>query len=117
MNANGTLQILDEWGDIELGNFAGVEALKQVNPTLKTIISIGGWNAGNGILTAISATPEYRSNLIQSSLEYFDKYGFNGLDIDWEYPEAKDRVQQYYIIFIQYRQIKPLNKKLIIKNA
>ncbi|NP_001034516.3 chitinase 2 precursor [Tribolium castaneum] len=88
---NGTLQMIDEWGDIEKGNFAEVEALKEINPNLKTIISIGGWNAGNAILAPIAASPELRANLIASSFEYFEKYGFNGLDIDWEYPEAKDK--------------------------
>ncbi|RZB84937.1 Glyco hydro 18 domain containing protein [Asbolus verrucosus] len=88
---NGTLQILDAWGDIELGNIAGVQALKEINPNLKTIISIGGWNAGNAILSPIAVSPELRANLIASSLEFFDLYGFDGLDIDWEYPEAKDK--------------------------
>jgi chitinase len=88
---NGSLQIIDEWGDIEKGNFAGVEALKEINPDLKTIISIGGWNAGNAILSPIAASAELRANLIASCFEFFDQYGFNGLDIDWEYPEAKDK--------------------------
>jgi chitinase len=79
--------------EIFLGNFAGVEALKEINPDLKTIISIGGWNAGNAILSPIAASAELRANLIASCFEFFDQYGFNGLDIDWEYPEAKDKVK------------------------
>lgn len=69
-----------------------MEALKEINPNLKTIISVGGWNAGNAILSPIAASAELRANLIASCLEYFETYGFNGLDIDWEYPEAKDKV-------------------------
>lgn len=89
-----------------VGNFAEVEALKEINPDLKTIISIGGWNAGNAILAPIAASPELRANLIASSFEYFEKYGFNGLDIDWEYPEAKDKVTQtkfcYFNLFFLF---------------
>lgn len=61
-----------------------INELKASHPHLKTCISIGGWSAG-GFSEAV-ATKENREILIQNLLSYMQKYNFNGIDLDWEYP-------------------------------
>lgn len=61
-----------------------INELKASHPHLKTCISIGGWSAG-GFSEAV-ATKENREILIQNLLAYMQKYHFNGIDLDWEYP-------------------------------
>jgi len=51
---------------------------------LKIILSVGGWGAG-GFSPAV-ATAEGRELLAQSLNDIVDDYGFDGIDMDWEYP-------------------------------
>jgi len=51
---------------------------------LKMILSVGGWGAG-GFSPAV-ATPEARETLAESLIAIADDYGFDGIDMDWEYP-------------------------------
>lgn len=58
--------------------------LKQRNPGLKILISIGGWSA-DGFSDA-ALTSESRQRFARSTLEFIQKYHFDGVDLDWEYP-------------------------------
>ncbi|CAH0759609.1 unnamed protein product [Diatraea saccharalis] len=40
----------------------------------------------------MAASPTLRQNFIQSGLKMIFDYGFDGLDIDWEYPNRRDTV-------------------------
>ena len=48
------------------------------------VLSVGGWGA-EGFSDAC-ATAEGRERLADSILRLMDRYGFTGVDIDWEYP-------------------------------
>lgn len=61
-----------------------INELKAEHPHLKTCISIGGWTA-DGFSDAF-LTFDTRKALIGSILAYLDRYDFNGVDLDWEYP-------------------------------
>jgi GH18 family chitinase len=60
--------------------------LKQKNPNLKVLASMGGWNEGSTKYSHVAADPEKRATMVQSVLKYMEKHGFDGLDLDWEYP-------------------------------
>ncbi|MGL6039895.1 MAG: glycoside hydrolase family 18 protein, partial [Deefgea sp.] len=63
---------------------AQLRQLKQRNPDLKILISVGGWSA-DGFSDA-ALTPESREKLARSTLAFIQKYQFDGVDLDWEYP-------------------------------
>jgi chitinase len=83
-------------------NSQQVTGIKQRNPNLKTLLSIGGWsinscddtpNSGNlhpygpftcQLFSRMAADPNGRAQFINSAIAYARKYGFD--DIDWEYP-------------------------------
>ncbi len=96
LTGNFTVQPI-EWNDQSI-LYPEVQALKQINSKLKTSISIGGWsfndpNDPNGmgqytykLFSQMVANPSSRAEFIESAISYAHQYGFNGIDIDWEYP-------------------------------
>jgi len=60
--------------------------LKQKNPNLKVIFSVGGYNAGGWIFSQLSQTEERRLMFIQSVIHFLKHFKLDGLDLDWEYP-------------------------------
>ncbi len=68
----------------ENANLGLARALKAAHPQLKVLISIGGW-AAEGFSDAASS-PENRERFADSALAFMHEHGFDGLDLDWEYP-------------------------------
>lgn len=66
-------------------------ALKEKKPGLKTYLAMGGWAAGGEVFSNMARFPGMRKAFIQTTLEVMDIYGFDDIDIDWEYPAAEDR--------------------------
>ena len=54
-------------------------------PHLKTLISVGGWTL-SGRFSDAALTPASRAVFAQSCVDFLRTYGFDGIDIDWEYP-------------------------------
>jgi chitinase len=66
-------------------NFRTLVGLKQQNPSLQVLVSVGGW-LWSGNFSDMALTKERRSRFIDSVVEFVDRYKLDGLDIDWEYP-------------------------------
>lgn len=61
-----------------------LQELKEEKPELLVMLSIGGWTA-DGFSDAV-LDKESRQLFIDSILAKLDEYGFDGVDLDWEYP-------------------------------
>jgi len=59
-------------------------AYKRKHPHIKTLVAVGGWGADG--FSQAAATPEGRQTFVASAIELMNKHGFDGIDIDWEYP-------------------------------
>ena len=66
-------------------NFRILNRLKDVNPELKILISIGGWTWSGNFSDAV-LTAESRSKFAKTSVDIVADYDLDGVDIDWEYP-------------------------------
>jgi chitinase len=66
-------------------NFVRLNSLKKRNPTLKILISIGGWSWSENFSTAVS-TDSLRKGFAESAVAIIRKHQLDGVDIDWEYP-------------------------------
>lgn len=76
----------DSWDQGALrGNFNQLQILKAANPRLQTMISIGGWTWSQNFAVA-AATETSRKAFASSCVAFMKQYGFDGIDIDWEYP-------------------------------
>lgn len=70
---------------VDLSNFAKINSLKKTNKNLKSLISVGGWTWSDKF-SDLALTEESRSKFADSAVEFIVKHGFDGVDIDWEYP-------------------------------
>jgi chitinase len=67
------------------GNFHQFQLLRQAHPQLQTLISIGGWSQ-SGKFSDVALTAASRAKFARSVVAFILHYGFDGADIDWEYP-------------------------------
>ncbi|PNP45049.1 hypothetical protein TGAMA5MH_03098 [Trichoderma gamsii] len=76
--------------------YSRVTALKKRKKGLEVWISVGGWAFNDPGPTAttfseLAASKSKQSTFFGSLLSFLDKYGFDGVDLDWEYPVDSDR--------------------------
>jgi chitinase len=80
----------------EDSNLRAFAYLKDVNPNLKVLASVGGWafndpGPSQQEFHNIAASAQSRKKFINSVRRFLQEYEFDGIDIDWEYPVADDR--------------------------
>lgn len=66
-------------------NLASLVALKQENPSLTVLVSVGGW-LWSGAFSDMALTRQSRTVFIASVVEFVRRNQLDGLDVDWEYP-------------------------------
>ncbi|HWE84926.1 MAG TPA: glycoside hydrolase family 18 protein [Terracidiphilus sp.] len=66
-------------------NLDAVTALRQENPSLAILVSVGGW-LGSGGFSEAAFTSESRARFIDSVMDFLHQHDLDGLDVDWEYP-------------------------------
>lgn len=94
---DGKIALSDPWADVQKpfpgdaealavkGNFHQLVKLKARNRKLKSLISIGGWTL-SGKFSDVALTDTSRRKFSRSVVDFCKRYGFDGADIDWEYP-------------------------------
>ena len=76
--------------------FGRFTALKDTHPGLETWISVGGWSFTDpgptrSAFSDMTSSSGNRQKFITGLISFMEQYGFDGVDLDWEYPQADDR--------------------------
>jgi chitinase len=83
---------VSQWGSIVLSSaddtilYDQIRELRKKKADLELYIAIGGYAVGSTPFSNLAATWTGRNSFITSACSFTDKYGFDGVDIDWEYP-------------------------------
>src|SRR5262245_46732540 len=72
---------------VDEAHFARLAVLRDKNPHLRIVASVGGWTRSNGF-SNMAAGAASRAHFIRTTVGFLRKYRFDGIDIDWEYPVA-----------------------------
>nr|CAD2178798.1 unnamed protein product [Meloidogyne enterolobii] len=103
-----------------LGQYARVVALKKYDPNLKFVMSFGGWtfSTTTTLFQNMTSSKQNRGKFIKSSIAFIKKHGFDGIDLDIEYPDSKENfnllLQEFHLASCNEKNVK---NKLIITAA
>jgi GH18 family chitinase len=99
-NADGTfVPLSNSWKVKELVNRSRANGVQ-------VLISIGGWG-WDAQFEEMAASPEKRAVFIREALKVVDEYGFDGVDVDWEYPDPGQSAQNYLALITELRAALP----------
>lgn len=105
------------------GNFHQLQELKRLYPHIKVLISL----EGNADVFVKAAQPDNRSAFVASCIQEFIQGKiadgvevpglFDGIDIDWEYPEEADKVNFIALLGEFRRQLNTIGSNFIVSVA
>ena len=83
--------VTDEFNAVRIDNedrMKMVLSLKEKKPELKVLLCIGGWTSGR--FSEMAADETYRKAFAVDCQRVVKQYGFDGIDLNWEYPTVSD---------------------------
>ncbi|EGO19000.1 glycoside hydrolase family 18 protein [Serpula lacrymans var. lacrymans S7.9] len=118
-SSTGTISLTDSYAD-EQKHFPGdswsqpgnnlfgclkqLYLLKLANRNLKVLLSVGGWTYSQSGHFSFVTNANSRATFVTSAVQLVKDYGFDGIDIDFEYPSNSDQGQGFADLITALRQ-------------
>ncbi|KAB5514545.1 hypothetical protein DKX38_028451 [Salix brachista] len=77
--------------------------LHQKNPQLKTLVTFGGGSSDPKLFARMVSNKGSRNIFIDSAIEVARTYGFDGMDLDWEFPRNQEEMAGMGQLFKEWR--------------
>lgn len=125
----GRIKFTDEWCDLQLplalpknpeakvtGSLQQLFQLKQMNRHLKVVLLIGGW-ATEGQFQGMVRDEGRLNAFVKLCGEWIREYGFDGIDIDWEYPTGPEMAVYVRLLAMVRQELALISPKLTLSIA
>ncbi|KAJ0030579.1 hypothetical protein Pint_14531 [Pistacia integerrima] len=82
---------------------AFTETVQLKNPSIKTLLSIGGGGSSSSDFASMASQSSSRKSFIDSSINLARSYNFHGLDLDWEFPPNSTVMANFGTLLNEWR--------------
>jgi chitinase len=86
-----------------IGMYEQLNLLKNKNRKMKTLLSMGGASVNSSQFQTMFEHDRIRREFIRNTIKYLRKYKFDGLDLDWEFPETETDRRTFSSLVRDYR--------------
>ncbi|KAJ3974696.1 glycoside hydrolase family 18 protein [Lentinula raphanica] len=93
----------DETGNNLYGCLKQMYLLKLANRNLKVLLSIGGWTYSQAGHFDFVTDATLRANFVTQAVSYIENFGFDGIDLDYEYPANTAQGQGFSDLITELR--------------